>query len=110
MFRGRAHELAARFAAKEAVMKALGTGARGVAWREIEVLSNHRGKPLVYLHGRAKQRAEAIGLRGLEVSLSHSHEYAVAMAVATSTEETEDDRENWRENLLAMLKARGLLQ
>ncbi len=52
--RGRVHELAARFAAKEAVMKALGTGARGVAWREIEVLPNHRGKPLVYLYGRAK--------------------------------------------------------
>src|SRR2546428_13564411 len=43
--RGRTSELAARFAAKEAVMKALGTGARGVAWREIEVLPNHRGKP-----------------------------------------------------------------
>ena len=54
--RGRVSELAARFAAKEAVMKALGTGARGVAWREIEVLPNHRGKPLVYLHGRAAKR------------------------------------------------------
>src|SRR3972149_398056 len=62
--RGRVHELAARFAAKEAVMKALGTGAKGVAWREIEVLPNHRGKPLVYLYGRAKARAERIGLGG----------------------------------------------
>src|SRR3990172_4907052 len=60
--RGRVHELAARFAAKEAVMKALGTGAKGVAWREIEVLPNHRGKPLVYLYGRAKARAERVGL------------------------------------------------
>src|SRR3954470_15370004 len=52
--RGRIPELAARFAAKEAVMKALGTGARGLAWREIEILPNRRGKPLVYLHGLAK--------------------------------------------------------
>src|SRR3972149_12304434 len=59
--RGRVHELAARFAAKEAVMKALGTGARGLAWREIEVLPNRRGKPLVHLQGRAQERAAAIG-------------------------------------------------
>ena len=57
--RGRVNELAARFSAKEAVMKALGTGARGVAWREIEVLPNHRGKPLVYLHGRALERGQS---------------------------------------------------
>src|SRR5581483_4833271 len=56
--RGRIAELAARFAAKEAVMKALGTGARGLAWREIEILPNRRGKPLVYLHGLAKKRGE----------------------------------------------------
>ncbi|MCH7580961.1 MAG: holo-ACP synthase, partial [Chloroflexi bacterium] len=49
--RGRVAELAARFAAKEAVMKALGTGVRGIAWREIEVLPDRRGKPLVYLYG-----------------------------------------------------------
>ena len=73
--RGRVNELAARFAAKEAVMKALGTGAKGVAWREIEVLPNHRGKPLVYLHGRAAERAEKIGLRGLDISLSHSRDF-----------------------------------
>jgi hypothetical protein len=66
------NELAARFAAKEAVMKALGTGAKCVAWREIEVLPNHRGKPLVYLHGQAAERAEKIGLRGIDISLSHS--------------------------------------
>jgi len=49
---------------KEAMMKALGTGARGVAWREIEVLPNRRGKPLVYLHGGARERAARIGLDG----------------------------------------------
>ena len=55
--RGRVPELAARFAAKEAVSKALGTGMRGVAWREIEVCPDRRGKPHVYLHGRARERA-----------------------------------------------------
>ena len=50
--RGRVPELAARFAAKEAVMKALGTGIRGVGWRDIEILPNRRGKPLVFLYRR----------------------------------------------------------
>ncbi len=107
--RGRVHELAARFAAKEAVMKALGTGARGVAWREIEVLPNHRGKPLVYLYGRAKARAERIGMAGMDVSLSHSREYAVAFVVGQSAD-LEPDRESWREKLIGILRERGLLE
>ena len=69
--RGRASELAARFAGKEAVMKALGTGAHGVAWREIEILPNHRGKPPVYLHGRAPARAGPIALAGVRHRPSH---------------------------------------
>src|SRR5688500_16883661 len=79
---GRVRELAARFAAKEAMMKALGTGIRGVGWREIEVLPDRRGKPLVYLHGRAAKRAEAIGLEQPEVSMTHSDLLAVAFVVA----------------------------
>jgi holo-[acyl-carrier protein] synthase len=75
-------ELAARFAAKEAVSKALGTGLRGVTWREMEILSDARGKPLVTLHGRAKRRAEELGLDDFAVSLSHSRKYAVAFVVA----------------------------
>lgn len=62
-------------------MKALGTGTIGVAWREIEVLSNSDGKPLVRLHGRARNKAEELGLGELAVSLSHSREYAVASVV-----------------------------
>ena len=107
--RGRVHELAARFAAKEAVMKALGTGARGLAWSEIEVLPNHRGKPLVYLHGRAKARAERIGLAGLDVSMSHSREYAVAFVVGRSRD-LEPDRRGWRRKLIGILRERGLLE
>jgi holo-[acyl-carrier protein] synthase len=81
--RGRVPELAVRFSAKEAVMKALGTGVRGIGWREIEILPNMRGKPLVLLHGNAARRAEALGLRGLDVSMSHSRDYALALAVGT---------------------------
>lgn len=82
--RSRAPELAARFAGKEAVMKALGTGVRGVAWREIEILPDRRGKPLVYLHGRAQVRAEQLELKEIVISLSHSREYAIASAVGST--------------------------
>ena len=81
--RGRIPELAARFAAKEAVTKALGTGIRGLAWREMEILADPLGKPLVRLHGRALERAARIELTEFAVSLSHSREYAVAMVVAS---------------------------
>lgn len=80
--RGRIPELAARFAAKEAMMKTLGTGARGVGWREIEILADRRGKPLVYLHGRAAARAEEIGLGQAEISMTHSDTMAMAFIVA----------------------------
>jgi len=64
-YAGRASELAARFAAKEAVMKALGTGVRGVRWRDIEVLPNRRGKPVVRLYATAAERALEAGKAGL---------------------------------------------
>jgi len=73
--------LAVRFAAKEAVMKALGTGARGVGWRDIEILDNDRGAPFIQLHGKARDKAKEIGLSQFSVSLSHSKQYAVAMVV-----------------------------
>ncbi len=79
--RGRVPELAVRFAGKEAVMKALGTGARGVAWREIEILPQRSGKPVVYLHRRARARADRIGLKEIGISLTHSKEYGVASVV-----------------------------
>ena len=79
--RNRVPELAVRFAAKEAAMKALGTGIRGVGWREIEILTNQEGAPSVYLYGRARSRSEELGLNDLAVSLSHSREYAIASVV-----------------------------
>ena len=73
--------LAARFAGKEAVMKALGTGAKGISWREIEILPDPRGKPLVHLYGKAQNKAEGLGLDRLVISLSDSREYAIAFVV-----------------------------
>jgi holo-[acyl-carrier protein] synthase len=81
-YRGRVNELAARFAAKEAVSKALGTGLHGIDWRDIEVLPDRRGKPLVYLSGRAEARAAELGLREFAISLTHSLDLAIAMVVA----------------------------
>ncbi len=85
--RGAVPELAVRFAAKEAISKALGTGLMGVSWREMEVLADTRGKPLVHLLGRAADRAAALGLGELAVSLSHSRDYAVAVVVGDANEE-----------------------
>ena len=79
--RGRAPQLAARFAAKEAVMKALGTGTRGIGWREVEVTRRRSGEPGIELHGRAIERARSIGIDRLAVSLSHSRGFAVASVV-----------------------------
>ena len=104
---GRVRELAVRFAAKEATMKALGTGIRGVGWREIEVLSDRRGKPLIYLHGRAAERAETLGMGPAEVSLTHSDTLALAFVVASCTKAI--DYEDARGALIERLKRRGLL-
>ena len=79
--RGRAPNLAGRFAAKEATMKALGTGVRGVSWKDIEVVRADSGAPSVKLHGRAKCRAERLQISELSLSISHSREFAVAFVV-----------------------------
>ncbi len=81
--RGRVPELAVRFAGKEAISKALGTGIRGIVWREMEILPDRRGKPLVFLHGRASRRAEELGLTHFAISLTHAREIAMATVVAS---------------------------
>jgi holo-[acyl-carrier protein] synthase len=83
--RNRVPELAVRFAGKEAVMKALGTGRRGVSWREVEILRNKRNAPLVYLHGRARSRARKMGIAEIAISLSHSRDYAIASVIGGAT-------------------------
>jgi len=82
---GRGPSLAGRFAAKEAVMKVLGTGAKGVGWREIEIMADVRGKPLVKLYGRAKNKAEQLNLKEFSVSLSDTKQLAIAAAIGSSS-------------------------
>ena len=90
---GRVSALAARFAAKEAAAKALGTGliglggGDGVRWTDIEVVSDEARRPALRLHRGAAERAAALGWRDVSLSLSHTHAYAVAFVVAIS-----DDR------------------
>jgi holo-[acyl-carrier protein] synthase len=79
---GRYTALAARFAAKEAVAKALGTGIGDVQWVEIEIMPNARCMPEVQLHGAAARLAAELGLTDWSISLSHTHEHAIAYVVA----------------------------
>jgi holo-[acyl-carrier protein] synthase len=78
-----APSLAVRFAAKEAVIKAVGGLSPGFSWKEIEVLSDPRGKPLVNLHGSMRERAGSLGVDKLAISLSDCEEYAVAFVVGS---------------------------
>ncbi len=83
---GKPASLAARFAGKEAVSKALGTGIGEVGWQEIEILRGPKGEPVLYLTGKARQLADEMGLQNWAISLSHSRLYAVAVAVASGVE------------------------
>ncbi|GAB6089524.1 holo-ACP synthase [Spirochaeta dissipatitropha] len=76
-----AEAMAARFAAKEAFGKALGTGIRGFALREVEVRQTESGRPLLKLHGKAGELAASVGIVNTHVSLSHEREYATAVVV-----------------------------
>jgi holo-[acyl-carrier protein] synthase len=80
--RGRMPMLAARFAGKEAAMKALGTGLRGLFWRDVEILRDQLGKPLLILHGGAAARARAVGFSEWSISLTHTRDHACAVVVA----------------------------
>ncbi|MCF7912217.1 MAG: holo-ACP synthase [Candidatus Cloacimonetes bacterium] len=78
----RVQSLAARFAAKEACMKALGTGwSEGVSFSEIEVLNNSQGAPVMVLHGTTQQRAQELGVENIHITLSHLHEIASATVI-----------------------------
>ncbi len=79
---GRPESLAGRFAAKEAVAKALGTGIGEVAWKEIEILGDEQSAPTLNLYGAAAAKANEIGLSSWSVSISHSMSHALAVAVA----------------------------
>jgi holo-[acyl-carrier protein] synthase len=91
---GRTPALAARFAAKEAVAKALGTGIGEVGWLEIEILTGPRREPVLRLHGDALRVSRELGLSYWTVSLSHTHEHAVAVAVAMGGDIDIDDEDD----------------
>jgi len=77
-----AEYLSGRFAAKEAVAKALGTGIGEVGWKEIEVLGDEQHAPILRLTGAAEQKADALGLSVWSVSITHTAGNALALAVA----------------------------
>ena len=79
---GRTPSLAARWAAKEAMSKAFGTGIGDMAFKEIEVVNDERGKPTLVLHGNAQTMAQERNFQLIEISLSHTTNYAVAFVVA----------------------------
>jgi holo-[acyl-carrier protein] synthase len=84
--RARAEHVAGRFAAKEAAMKALGTGWRGLAFKDVEVGRDPRGKPTLSFHGRALDRSRELRVASTEVSITHTRTMAAAV-VALLTEE-----------------------
>ncbi|HHT01697.1 MAG TPA: holo-ACP synthase [Firmicutes bacterium] len=77
-----ARRAAGRLAAKEAVLKALGTGLSGCSWRDVEVLRDERGRPVCHLSGQAARIAAQRGICRIEVSISHGREQAIAHALA----------------------------
>lgn len=78
----RAESLAGRWAAKEAVAKALGTGIGDVTWKEIEILGDEQKAPVLNLYGAAADKAKELGLTNWSVSISHHQTDAIAFAVA----------------------------
>ena len=81
--KNRIEKLAGRFAAKEAVMKLIGTGWRdGVAWTDIEVVNNELGQPMVAITGKTKEFANQKGIEQITLSITHTANFAMASAVA----------------------------
>ncbi len=78
----RTSSLAARWAAKEAVAKALGCGIGAIAWTDIEVLTDEAGAPVLHLQGKAATLSAELGLQGWSISLSHTSELAIAFVIA----------------------------
>ncbi|MBI3464094.1 MAG: holo-ACP synthase [Planctomycetes bacterium] len=80
---------AGRWAAKEAVLKALGTGwRRGISWRDIEIRNDAGGKPIVAIHGGAKEAMERLGASEILISISHCRSHATAYALAIGPQKT----------------------
>jgi len=97
---GRVERLATRFAAKEAATKALGTGLRGIGPTEIEVVSEANGQPRLRLHGRARERATALRITSMSVSLTRTSIAAEAFVVALAADEPVIDSSLRKESTL----------
>jgi holo-[acyl-carrier protein] synthase len=83
---------AGRWAAKEAVLKAIGTGwARGISWRDIEVRNHHSGEPHVAVRGGAKDVTQRLQIADIHLSISHCRAYAIAYAIAVGRERQEKE-------------------
>ncbi len=81
--KNRIEKLAGRFAAKEAVLKLVGTGWRGkIAWTDIEIINNPAGQPLVTVSGEVKKLVDKLGIKQISVSITHTANFAIASAVA----------------------------
>lgn len=74
------NSLAARYAAKEAVSKALGTGVGDISWTDIEIVNDDKGKPMINLYNKAKKLADSQNIKEIHISLSHSKTLAFASA------------------------------
>jgi holo-[acyl-carrier protein] synthase len=94
------------FAAKEAVLKALGTGFVGVGFKDVEVSHDRHGRPIPVLHGRTKAIAEAQGIVEIQLSLSYTHQVGVASAVAIREQDRphRDEKVDPREQLARQFK------
>ena len=81
--KGRMEKLAGRFAAKEAILKLMGTGWRGkIAWTDIEIVNNPTGQPEVKLSGEVEKIANRLGIKHISISITHTANFAIASAVA----------------------------
>lgn len=87
----RAETYAGIFAAKEAVVKALGTGFRGIEWKEIEIDHDQAGKPIAHLTGKAEDWRKEQGIRGVSLSISHDRSRAIAFAVTWTDTDNEGE-------------------
>jgi holo-[acyl-carrier protein] synthase len=81
-YKSKYERYAGRFAAKEAAMKALGTGwSRGVRWVDVEVVRQRGGRPILQLHGEARKIADALGVKSIAISITHTSEQAFAQVI-----------------------------
>ncbi len=89
--KNKTEKLAGRFAAKEAILKLIGTGWRGkIAWTDIEIINNPAGQPEVTLSGEVRKIADKLGINHISISITHTANFAIASAVAL-TQSNEDE-------------------